>query len=355
MTEQEAIDLLNDTLSSMKIAAIVKDCQITGPLHRFSIRLVDNERIKQIESFAKEIAIQMRSSGAPIVKADYRLGRVIVDFMFGEHPLVRFEDVVQKAREQNMPAGELDICFGTVEITKPLIRDLTQMPHLLIGGTTGSGKSTALHAIIKSLTDGVITKPKVNLVLLDPKRVEFNRYEGTKGMAIGHSAQECLDMILTLQALMKDRLIKLANKKCQNIREYHQKGHDMSYVAVLIDELADPVRVLKKRFSMALCDLAEKSRAAGIHLVISTQDPRREIVDGAIKANFPARLGFHVVSGVHSKIVIDRTGAEKLAGKGDAILIDGSLDIRLQGAFVDSNPQLVVEQPGFFKRLIGRA
>lgn len=361
--EHEAIAALNLAFQKEGIKAVAEHCKIIGPLRKYGVRL-DGSNIAKLERAERELMLSMRSMSAPLILTNSKSGLVEMDFMFDTHPIVRFDDMVRMAREEQKAGlrkpGYLDLCLGATEINKPLIRDLDPMPHLLIAGTTGSGKSMTEHAIIKSLTEGVLTKPDVKLYLMDPKMVEFSRYDGLPQLAydIGHSVSECVDILRDIEDRMRTRLEKLEEKGCRDIKEYRAEGHRMSDIVLLIDEMADLMRDKKSGFEQLLCTIAAMGRAAGIHIVIATQHPSHQVVTGLIKANFSSRIGCKVTSHIHSKVVLDQSGAENLAGKGDALICDNELDMqRYMGCFVEpmqATQTVRPQQKSFLQRLLKR-
>ncbi len=211
---------------------------------------------------------------------------------------------------QNVPNFALPCLLGQKVAGDLMWIDLAATPHLLIAGTTGSGKSTVLHAIIANL----MNYSKVNLVLIDPKSIEFQEYGKIPGCNVSSSYEESLFALDGLIELMESRYALL--KKGYSIEAF-------PFVVSIIDEFADLIlQDDNKQFFTKLCRLAQKCRGVKIHLVISTQRPSVNIIDGAIKANFPARIACRTASHIDSKIILDATGAEHLSGNGDALIRD---------------------------------
>lgn len=233
--------------------------------------------------------------------------------------------------------GTLSIPIGVDVYGKAHLLDLTKAPHLLIGGTTGSGKSVFMNSLITTLINEN-TPDDMKLLLIDPKRTEFLDYEDDAHLA--HTIlTEATDAALALQWTvqeMENRYIKLREMRVKTIAEY-RKNAEMPYMVIVIDELADlMLSGNKDDIETAIVRLAQKSRAVGIHLVVATQRPSVDVVTGLIKANFPTRVGFMVSTGVDSKVILDETGAENLIGNGDLLFMnprEKGLQ-RLQGYFI---------------------
>jgi S-DNA-T family DNA segregation ATPase FtsK/SpoIIIE len=227
----------------------------------------------------------------------------------------------------------------------PVASDLGSLPHLLIAGTTGSGKSVFLNALITCL---VFNNPpeRLRLVMIDPKKVEFIRFNGlphllgkveTEGVrVIGVLRWLTVEMDRRYQAFegIGARNLEEYNRKVSNEKDPHEKR--MPYIGVFIDELADLITSYPGDVERTLCRLAQMARATGIHLVVATQRPSTDVITGLIKANFPARASFAVASNTDSRVILDSTGAEQLLGRGDMLFLspDASVPARIQGCFV---------------------
>ena len=250
----------------------------------------------------------------------------------------------------------LPIALGISTENEPIIADLSKMPHLLIGGATGSGKSVLLHSIIVSLLYKMRPE-ELKFVLIDPKKVEFANYAGISDLYLlkiegirEDIITEAKNVISTLNSLcaeMDNRYELLLKASCRSIREYNQKIRDrnlleaggysiMPYLIVVIDEFADLIIRYGKVIESPIVRIAQKCRAVGIHVIISTQQLSTQVITGIIKANFPARIAFKVNSVSDSRTVLDMTGAQMLMGGGDMLRTDNGWISRIQGAFVDS-------------------
>jgi S-DNA-T family DNA segregation ATPase FtsK/SpoIIIE len=246
--------------------------------------------------------------------------------------------------------------LGKTISNETFVFDLTRMPHLLVAGSTGQGKSVGLNAIIASILYKKHPS-QVKLVMVDPKSVEFTPYEKIERHFLAKlpDAEEAIiidtqKVIYTIHSLcieMDTRYSLLKDAQVRNIKEYNAKfiarklnpnlGHRyLPYIVVVIDEYADLVMTAGKEIEMPIARLAQKARAAGIHLIIATQRPTTNIITGVIKANFPARIAFRVISQVDSRTILDGSGANQLIGRGDLLFTSGGDVIRIQCAFIDT-------------------
>jgi S-DNA-T family DNA segregation ATPase FtsK/SpoIIIE len=321
---------LGNILQQLKIKARVKKCCREGSFLVCDIALEPGGKVRQIERHSMEIALAIKAYAEPIVYPVPIEGIVRLELMMEDQGAVPFQDVVLSKEFQNSNAI-LPIALGVVRNGRRLVVDLAQMPHLLIAGTTGSGKSMALHAIINSM---LLQGSQVRLALIDPKRIEFSHYIGISQLyaPIARDSETSIALLKVLLADMEIRFARLQKAKCRDITQF--KGA-MSHVVVIIDEFADLMMASRRMAQELICRLAQKSRACGIHIVLATQRPSTDVVTGLIKANFPSRMSCQVSSAVDSRVVLDRNGAERLTGKGDAILdCPGNRFIRLKGVYL---------------------
>jgi S-DNA-T family DNA segregation ATPase FtsK/SpoIIIE len=286
-------------------------------------------KVRQIELRSMEMALAMRSKTEPLIYPIPSKGIVRIEFMMSEFPDVSFNDVANSS-EFIRSKAVLPIAFGKTRRGENVIADLAEMPHLLVSGTTGSGKSIALHSIINSL----FSRTNIELALIDPKKVEFSCYDGVDCLykPIAKDIDTSKELLRSLISEMDSRFDILQGNKCRDISRYRGS---MSYIVVIIDELADLMMSSKKEFQTLICRLAQKSRACGIHLIVSTQRPSTDVITGLIKANFPSRLSCRVSSAVNSRVILDRNGAERLSGKGDSIIVCPEHSfVRFKGSFI---------------------
>ncbi len=258
---------------------------------------------------------------------------------------------ILEAKEFAKAGSPLTVALGRDVSGDPVVADLTRMPHLLIAGATGSGKSVCINAIICSLlmNNGPET---VQLMMVDPKMVELPGYNGIPHLVgpVITDPSHAAGALAWLMLQMDERYRMFADAGVRNIVEYNQKmartRGALPYIVLVIDELADLMMTAADDIERQICRLAQMSRATGIHLVLATQRPSVDVITGLIKANFPARIAFAVTSLVDSRVILDGTGAEKLLGRGDMLFMapDSPKLARIQGCFVsDREIDAVVE------------
>ncbi|MBN1409222.1 MAG: DUF87 domain-containing protein [Spirochaetales bacterium] len=311
----------------------------TGPrLIRLEYQLPSGVQLKEIEKCKEELSFRLGGINLdielPIPNTDrfgIYLGREEPDKPGLGSYLKDIDD-----RKENIP-----LLVGITADGNSYWEDITSFPHLLIGGTTGSGKSVFLNNVILNLMAVSEYKP-VSIILIDPKRVEFAPYKNIPQLAHKIITDVNEAMLLTEEAeqLMEQRYKQITKIGVRNITEYNeQEDKKIPYLFIIIDEFADFVmQDQSDQFKKSIIRLAQKSRAVGIHIVIATQRPSADIIDGLIKANFPARISFKTSSKVDSRIILDENGAEDLLGKGDMIIKTTSNPRkRLQGIFVSLN------------------
>lgn len=250
---------------------------------------------------------------------------------------VLFEDIISGPIFSECGA-QIPLVLGKSVTGDDRVVDLAQQPHLLVAGSTGSGKSVALHTMISGILASK-TPDEVKLVLIDPKRLEFIGYTHVPHLfvpIVNDGAQTCR-ILRYLAEHMEERYQRMAAEGVRNIQEYHHmRGTlEMPYIVVVIDELADLMMVVGREIEAPLIRLAQMARAAGIHLIVATQRPSVDVLTGLVKVNFPARIAFKVASKTDARTILDQSGAEKLLGRGDLLFLDSRGVIeRMQGAFI---------------------
>ena len=256
--------------------------------------------------------------------------------------MVSLRDVMESDVFRNISnKSPLAIALGQGVDGSPVAADLTTMPHLLIAGTTGSGKSVCVNSIIASIIT-LNTPEQVKLVMVDPKRVELTGYNGIPHLIapVVVELEKTISVLKWVTREMDERYKRFSQNGARNITDFNNKRpateEHMPYIVVIVDELADLMMMAPEETERYISRVAALARATGIHLVIATQRPSVDVVTGLIKANFPARIAFNVAGGVDSRVIIDQPGAEKLLGKGDMLYVSGHspAPFRLQGVFV---------------------
>jgi S-DNA-T family DNA segregation ATPase FtsK/SpoIIIE len=298
-------------------------------------------RVERITSLANDLALALAASsirieapvpGAPVV------GIEVPNTVFGS---VALRGAIESAAFQKIKArSKLAIALGKGAGGEAIAADLTKMPHLLIAGATGSGKTVCLNSIICCLL--LHNSPDdVRFIMIDPKRVELVTFNGVPHLLapVIVDTDKAIKALRWLSQEMDSRYRKFAQAGARNIEGYNKDrspGEGLPYLVLLIDELADLMMTASDEVEHALCRLAQLARATGIHLVVATQRPSVDVVTGLIKANFPTRISFAVTSQVDSRTILDMVGAEKLLGRGDMLYMptEASKPKRLQGSFV---------------------
>ena len=315
----------------------------------------DGVRISKIRNLEDDIAMSLSALGIRIIAPMPGKGTIGIEVPNKEPQIVPMYSIIasKKFQESNY---DLPVALGKTITNEVFTFDLCKMPHLLVAGATGQGKSVGLNAIITSL---LYKKHPAELkfVLVDPKMVEFSIYSVIEKHYIAKLPDadkpiitDFTKVIYTLNSLTKemdDRYKLLENAKARNVKEYNEKfinrrlnplkGHKfMPYIVVVIDEFGDLIMTAGKEIELPIARIAQKARAVGIHMIIATQRPTTNIITGTIKANFPARVAFRVMSMIDSRTILDGSGANQLIGRGDLLFLNGSDTTRVQCAFVDT-------------------
>lgn len=299
-------------------------------------------RVQQITTLANDLALAL---AAPAIRIEAPVpGKPVlgIEVPNTSKSLVTLRSVVQTQQFQRAAAkSKLTIALGQSVSGEAIVADLTKMPHLLIAGSTGSGKSVCMNAIISCLLMHC-SPAEIRFVMIDPKRVELSSFSAIPHLAFSNIVVDMDKVVGTLQAViheMESRYRKFASVAVRNLDAYNRSprvADKLPYWVVIIDELADLMMAAPFEVERQICRLAQLARATGIHLVVATQRPSVDVITGLIKANFPTRIAFAVSSQVDSRTILDMAGAEKLLGRGDMLYMppDAAKPKRLQGVFV---------------------
>ena len=300
-------------------------------------------RVGQIASLQKDLALTLAVPRLRVQAPVPGQGVVGIEVPNDNIDIVRLRSVIESAAFIKI-GKPLAVALGRDVSGVSIATDLAKLPHLLIAGTTGSGKSICMNALITCLIFNN-TPDKLNLIMIDPKKVELIRFKGLPHLigTVEVEADRAVGVLRWLTAEMDRRYEMFSQFGARNITVYNtkikkrQKGNQLPYIAVFIDELADLMHTYPGDVERTLCRLAQMARATGIHLVVATQRPSTDVITGLIKANFPARLSFAVASGTDSRVILDTVGAENLLGKGDMLFLspEAAAPSRIQGVFVD--------------------
>lgn len=342
--------LLNYKIEITKIRATI------GPtVTLYEIVPAPGVKISKIKNLEDDIALSLAALGIRIIAPIPGKGTIGIEVPNKKKQVVSLKEVLLSEKFQNTKMA-LPIALGKTISNEVFVADLAKMPHLLIAGATGQGKSVGINAILMSLLYKKHPS-QVKIVMVDPKKVELFPYSTLDKhfLTFTPDAEEPIitdtsKVVETLNSLcieMDDRYDLLKKARARNIKEYNEKftarqlnpnkGHRfLPYIVLVIDEFADLMMTAGKEVEMPIARLAQLARAIGIHLIIATQRPSVNIITGIIKANFPARIAFKVTSKVDSRTILDTGGADQLIGRGDMLLSVGSNTVRLQCAFVDT-------------------
>lgn len=319
--------------------------QNRGPMLELIDFLPENgAKIKNVESVLDDIA---RELGVETVQVSVNTEANSWIFAI---PAATMQTVDFKALLRNAPrvSGNLPICLGADVRGQPVFADLAKMPHLLVGGTTGSGKSVGLNTFILSLM--AAKRPvELKLVLIDPKRIEFGVYNRQKYMLcpVVTETEAAARTLMFLVEEMERRYGVLEQSCCKNIKDYNEQTEDkiLPYIVCVVDEFAD-LTAADKNIEKSVQRLAQKARACGIHLILATQRPSVDVITGVLKANFPSRLVYKVASVADSRTILDASGAEKLLGRGDALFLSSNGQLqRVHGAYIADDEIKAVLEP----------
>jgi len=344
-----------ETLSHYNIEISKIKATIGPTVTLYEIIPAPGVRISKIKNLEDDIALSLSALGIRIIAPIPGKGTIGIEVPNSKPEMVSMRSLIASEKFQNSDA-ELPVVMGKTITNETFTFDLAKMPHLLVAGATGQGKSVGLNAILVS----ILYKKhpaQVKFVLVDPKKVELTLYNKIERHFLAKLPGEeepiitdTSKVVNTLNSLcieMDDRYELLKDAQVRNIKEYNQKfiarklnpenGHRyIPYIVVLIDEFADLIMTAGKEVEHPIARLAQLARAIGIHLIVATQRPSVNVITGMIKANFPARIAFRVLSKIDSRTILDGSGADQLIGKGDMLISTGNEMIRLQCGFVDT-------------------
>jgi S-DNA-T family DNA segregation ATPase FtsK/SpoIIIE len=353
---------LTDALRTFRVEAEITG-RTTGPVvTQFEVEPAPGVKVRQIANLSNDLALAMRAASIRIVAPIPGRGAVGVEVPNPTSEIVAFRELIESPEFRNARAA-LPIALGKDLEGKPVIADLAKMPHLLIAGATGSGKSVCVNTVITSLVY-THTPETLRFLMVDPKMVELSVYNTLPHLRhkVITDSRDAASVLKWAEMEMQERYELLAANGCRNVQDFNRRlrngdtlkvptrkdvafenttydGKILPYIVVVIDELADLMMTVQGEVEPPLARLAQKARAIGIHLLLATQRPSVNVITGLIKANFPSRIAFRVASQVDSRTIIDGMGAESLLGNGDMLFIPPgkSEAARLQGAYISSD------------------
>tara|TARA_B100001248_G_C27396696_1_gene466081 strand:+ start:3067 stop:5181 length:2115 start_codon:yes stop_codon:yes gene_type:complete len=345
---------LEERLASFQLNGKIIAAHVGVSLTMFEFQPAAGVKLSKISSLTNDLALVLGASSIRVLAPIPGKTTVGIEVPNKDRAMVSYPDLIEKVQKQKDKA--LPIAMGLDIYNQPLISDISEMPHLLVSGTTGSGKSVFINTLITSLLFNKSPKD-LRFLMVDPKMIELSPYNGIPHLLkpVVTDVEEAKDLLVWAEEEMDRRYQMFADVQARNISSFNEAIKDgskktaerrsgkkiewnwqhMPYIVIVIDELADLMLTQGKEVEIPITRIAQKARAAGIHLVIATQRPSAEIVTGLIKTNFPTRISFKVSSAVDSRTILDTSGAEKLLGKGDMLYMpNGKSLVRLQGAFV---------------------
>jgi len=341
-------EILERVLKDFQISAKVVEIHIGPAVTQYEIVVPAGTKVSRILSINKEIALALAAKDVRIQAPIPGKSTIGIEIPNESISAVAFREILE-ANQNVKDKYSLMVTLGKNLMGKPIVADLAKMPHLLVAGSTGSGKSVCINSIICSLFMNYNPKD-VKLVLVDPKKVELSNYNGTPHLLcpVVNDPKKASVTLQKIVSEMEKRYDIFSEKGVKKISEYNNyiekenKKHPetplntMPYIVVIIDELADLMLVASKEVEDSIMRITQMARAAGIHLIVATQRPSTDVITGVVKANIPSRICFAVASSIDSRTALDMTGAEKLLGKGDMLYLPMGENIpeRIQGCYI---------------------
>lgn len=343
---------LESTLMNFGVEAKVIEVSKGPAITMYEMSLSPGVKVSKVNALSDDIALALAASQVRIIAPIPGKSAIGIEIPNKDTTMVSFREVLE-SQEYKKAESKLSIGLGKDITGRVVIGDLAKMPHLLVAGATGSGKSVCINTMIQSILYHS-TPEDVKLLMIDPKVVELSHYNGIPHLILPVVTDPKKASIALNWAVqeMTNRYRLFADTGVKEIKSYQKKAREnpdmapMPYIVVIIDELADLMMVAPNQVEDAICRLAQMARAAGIHLIVATQRPSVDVITGLIKANIPSRIAFAVSSQVDSRTILDGSGAEKLLGRGDMLFhpVGANKPIRIQGAFVsDEEVEKIVD------------
>ena len=348
---EKNIATLEQVLKDFKISGKVVEVHIGPTVVQYELEIASGTRVNKITSINREISLALAKKDVRIEAPIPGKNTVGIEFANDTPTPVSFYEIISSKQMQNAMDKKLMVPLGKSIMGDIGVCEINKMPHLLIAGTTGSGKSVCVNGIICSIL--MRAKPdEVKLVMVDPKVVELSVYNGVPHLLrpVVTDPKQASIALAKMVAEMERRYQVFSESKTKNIEGYNDyiekenakitdidaKKEKMPYIVIIIDELADLMMVAAKEVEDSILRITQKARAAGMHLIVATQRPSTEVITGLIKANIPSRIAFSVGSGIDSRTILDQTGAENLLGKGDMLFLPIGMNspLRIQGSFI---------------------
>lgn len=340
---------LEEVLKSFNVIAKVVNVNVGPTVAQYELEIASGTRVNKITTLSREIALALSKKDVRIEAPIPGKSTVGIEFANDNPQAVSFYEIMNSKIMKQSESKKLMVPLGKSIMGDIGVCEINKMPHMLIAGTTGSGKSVCVNGIICSIL--MRAKPsEVKLAMVDPKVVELSVYNGIPHLMcpVVSDPKKAANLLAKMVAEMEKRYHQFSEtgtKKIEGYNEYIEKWNKshpdakkekMPFIVIIIDELADLMMVAAKEVEDSILRITQKARAAGIHLIVATQRPSTEVITGLIKANIPSRIAFAVGSGIDSRTILDQTGAEKLLGKGDMFFLPIGMNspIRIQGSFI---------------------
>ena len=333
--------ILEETLRSFRIEAKVLNAWVGPTVTRYDLAPGPGVKVSSIANLSNDLALSLAAQGIRIEAPIPGKSAIGIEIPNKEPQPVYLREIIQEERFANFPS-KLAFAVGKDIAGEPVVTDVARMPHMLIAGATGSGKSVFINTLVTSLL--YKARPdEVKLLMIDPKVVELSVYNGIPHLLIPvvTDPKKASGALSWAVSEMESRYNMFAETGCRDLKGFNQirvreEEPELPQIVIIIDELADLMMACKGEVEESICRLAQKARAAGIHLIVATQRPSVDVITGLIKANIPSRLAFAVSSGTDSRTVIDMYGAEKLLGNGDMLFLPmgNNKPMRIQGGYI---------------------
>ncbi len=333
-------EIIREKLEQFGILVDMKSVHVGPTVTQFTLEPSAGIKLTKITALKNDLALALAAKNLRIEAPIPGKSLVGIEIPNEDRAIVGMRELLESETWQESDEP-LTLCLGRDVSGKPSLMDLAKMPHLLIAGKTGSGKSVAMNAFLSSLL-WRNAPDKLKLILIDPKRVELSMYNKLPHLLtpVITEPEKAVSALAWAVAEMNKRYRMFEKARCRNIAEYNEKfpENPEPLIVIVIDELADLMMVAGKDVEAAICRIAQLARAIGMHLIVATQRPSVDVVTGLIKANLPARIAFKVSSGIDSRTILDAVGAEDLLGFGDMLSLDGNSGIvtRIQGLFISN-------------------
>lgn len=339
-------DIIKSTLQDFNIEVNMEGANVGPKVTQYTLRPPSGVRLSKITALESNIALNLAASSIRIEAPIPGKKAVGIEVPNVKSATVRMHSLLT-SKQWSSEGSPLAFTVGKDIAGDPVVADLDNMPHVLIAGATGSGKSVMINTLLTSFLYRN-SPADLKLILVDPKQVELSLYDGIPHLLtpVITEPEKCISALKWAVAEMERRYTKLSEASTRNIDGYNKKKKEegMPYIVIVIDELADLMSVAARDVEALVVRLAQKSRAVGIHLVLATQRPSVDVITGLIKANVPARIAFTVAQQVDSRTILDQGGADKLLGQGDMLFLTPRLPKpkRIQGAFIDEDEIVAV-------------